>query len=93
MEAAYGELTDSSISETTMMIPKPDSIYFTPLALFHGNALYVTTTSLLMGCTVALSKRFSAGKFWEEVTKSKATIFNTIGAIIPILMKQPRSPI
>ena len=70
----------------------PDSVYYTALQLFHGNALYVTTTSaLVVGCTVALSKRFSAGRFWEEITKSKATVFNTIGAIIPILMKQPES--
>jgi crotonobetaine/carnitine-CoA ligase len=70
-----------------------DSVYYTALQLFHGNALYVTTTcSLIMGCTMALSKRFSAGRFWEEICKSKATVFNTIGAIIPILMKQPEGP-
>ena len=75
------------------VILSPDSVYYTALQLFHGNALYVTTTSsLIAGCTVALSKRFSAGRFWEEIAKSKATIFNTIGAIIPILMKQPESP-
>jgi len=71
----------------------PDSVYYTALQLFHGNALFVTvTSSMIMGCTVALSKRFSASKFWEEITKSKTTFFNTIGAIIPILMKQPESP-
>jgi crotonobetaine/carnitine-CoA ligase len=75
------------------IILTPDSVYYTALQLFHGNALYVTTTSaLVVGCTVALSKRFSASRFWEEIVKSKATVFNTIGAIIPILMKQPQSP-
>lgn len=75
------------------IILTPNSIYYTALQLFHGNALYITvTSSLIEGCTVALSKRFSAGRFWEEIVKSKATIFNTIGAIIPILMKQPESP-
>jgi crotonobetaine/carnitine-CoA ligase len=70
----------------------PSSVYYTPLQLFHGNALYVTTTSsLLAGCTVALSKRFSTSRFWEEVATSKATIFNTIGAMVPIMMKQPES--
>jgi carnitine-CoA ligase len=70
-----------------------DSVYYTPLQLFHGNALYVTmTSSLITGCTVALSKRFSASRFWEEIAKSKATIFNTIGAMIPIMIKQPESP-
>jgi crotonobetaine/carnitine-CoA ligase len=75
------------------VILPPDAVYYTALQLFHGNALFVTvTSSLIVGCTVALSKRFSAGRFWEEVVQSRATIFNTIGAVIPILMKQPRSP-
>ena len=74
------------------IILTPDSVYYTALQLFHGNALYITTTcALVVGCTVALSKRFSASKFWEEIAKSKTTVFNTIGAIIPILMKQPES--
>jgi len=74
------------------IILTPDSVYYTALQLFHGNALYITTTcALVVGCTVALSKRFSASRFWEEIAKSKTTVFNTIGAIIPILMKQPES--
>jgi crotonobetaine/carnitine-CoA ligase len=74
------------------IILTPDSVYYTALQLFHGNALYITVTStLIVGCTVALSKRFSGSRFWEEIAKSKATVFNTIGAIIPILMKQPES--
>ncbi len=70
-----------------------ESVYYTALPLFHGNALFVTTTQVLIsGCTMALSKRFSASHLWDEVWRSKATIFNTIGAIIPILMKQPARP-
>lgn len=72
---------------------KPDSVYYTALPLFHGNALFITMTQvLIVGCTMALSKKFSASRFWEEIWKSKATIFNTIGAIIPILIKQPEHP-
>ena len=75
------------------LILKPESVYYTALPLFHGNALFVTTTqALVTGCTVALSKRFSASRFWEEISKSGANFFNTIGAIIPILMKTPASP-
>ena len=75
------------------IILTPDSIYYTPLALFHGNGLFVTTTtSLMAGSTVALSKKFSASRFWDEICRSKATIFNTIGAMIPIL-SQPTHPL
>jgi carnitine-CoA ligase len=72
---------------------KPDSVYYTPLALFHGNALFVTTTQVLVsGTRLALSKKFSASRFWEEIYTSGATIFNTIGAMIPIILKQPAHP-
>ncbi len=69
---------------------KPDDTYFTYLSLCHGNALFITVTmSLAVQCTVALSRKFSARKFWDTVRKYDATVFNTIGTIIPILMKQP----
>jgi len=81
------------LRNTAPFILPPDAVYYTALQLFHGNALFITTTSaMIVGCTVALAKRFSASRFWQEVAQSQATMFNTIGAIIPILMKQPESP-
>jgi crotonobetaine/carnitine-CoA ligase len=75
-----------------LLVP-PDTVYFTALPLFHGNALFITMTeSLIVGAAMALSKKFSASRFWDEIYQSKATMFNTIGAIIPILMKQPPAP-
>ncbi|MCD6569100.1 MAG: AMP-binding protein [Deltaproteobacteria bacterium] len=72
---------------------KKDDVYYTPLSLFHGNAMFLTVT-LAMGlkATVALSRRFSASRFWDEVRRYNATVFNTIGSMIPILMKQPEKP-
>lgn len=81
------------LRHTAPFILPSDSVYYTALQLFHGNALFIATTSaMIVGATVALSKCFSASRFWKEVAQSKATTFNTIGAIIPILMKQPESP-
>jgi len=86
----YNKNVVDQIRPLAGLLLTPESVYFTALPLFHGNALFVTTTQVLIsGCTMALSKRFSASHFWDEVRKSKATIFNTIGAIIPILIKQP----
>ncbi|HMA86150.1 MAG TPA: AMP-binding protein, partial [Desulfosalsimonadaceae bacterium] len=69
---------------------KEDDVYYTCLPLCHGNALLITTTmSLARRATVALSRKFSASRFWEQIRTYDATIFNTIGSIIPILMKQP----
>lgn len=71
-----------------------DDVYYTCLPLFHANALMVTVLhSLFAGARVALSRRFSAGRFWSEVRASRATLFNTIGTMIAILMKGPPEPL
>jgi carnitine-CoA ligase len=69
---------------------KEDDVYFTCLPLCHGNALFITTSmTMAKGATMALSRKFSASRFWDEVRSYNTTVFNTIGSIIPILMKQP----
>ena len=89
----YNKNLVEKIRLLSQFVMTPDSIYYSPLALFHGNALFVAMTQVLVaGATLALSTKFSASRFWEEVSESRATIFNTVGAIIPILLKQPASP-
>jgi crotonobetaine/carnitine-CoA ligase len=41
---------------------------------------------------VALAERFSASRFWDEVRTYNATFTLFLGAMVPILMKQPRRP-
>lgn len=67
-------------------------ILYTCLPLFHANALLLSTMQALnAGAQLALGTRFSASRFWREVAQYKATTFNTLGAMIPILLKQPPS--
>jgi len=69
---------------------KPDDVLYTCLPLFHANALFLTTMrALVMGMPMGLSRRFSASRFWDEIRRYGATTFNALGAMIPILMKQP----
>jgi len=71
----------------------PGDVLYTCLPLFHANALFLTTVrALAMGLPLALSRRFSASRFWDEVRRYGATTFNALGAMIPILMKQPERP-
>jgi carnitine-CoA ligase len=71
----------------------PDPVSYTCLPLFHTNALKLTTyRALAMGRPVVLSRRFSASRFWDEIRRYGATTFNALGAMIPILMKQPPRP-
>jgi carnitine-CoA ligase len=67
-----------------------DDILYTCLPLFHANALFLSAQrALIAGLTIALSRRFSASRFWDEIRRYNATTFNALGAMIPILMKQP----
>ncbi len=75
------------------MIYSADDILYTCLPLYHANALVLTVMrSLTVGAKVSLSRRFSASRFWDDIRQYKATTFNALGAMIPILMKQPPRP-
>lgn len=72
---------------------QPDDVLYTCLPLFHANALFLTSLrALVIGRPMVLSRRFSASRFWDEIRKYGATTFNGLGAMIPILMKQPERP-
>ncbi|MCC6217592.1 MAG: AMP-binding protein [Polyangiaceae bacterium] len=72
------------------LLYSPGEVLYTCLPLFHANALLLTTMMALdMGSVVALGRRFSASRFWQEAAELGATTFNALGAMIPILLKQP----
>jgi len=65
---------------------------FTCLPLYHANAQYYSTMgSLAAGASLILVNRFSVSRFWDQIRKYDATIFNFIGAMVVFLMKQPES--
>lgn len=71
----------------------PDDRLYTCLPLFHGNAQMLTAMPALMaGAAFVLDDTFSASTFWKRLRACRATQFNYIGGMIPILMKQPASP-
>lgn len=70
-----------------------DDILYTCLPLFHINAQLITTmTALISDAQVALSPRFSASRFWDEIRRYRATEFNFIGGMAPMLYNQPPRP-
>jgi crotonobetaine/carnitine-CoA ligase len=71
---------------------RDDDVLYTCLPLFHGNALWYTVYSALWAeASVALSPGFSASRFWEEIRRSGATVFNALGAMANIIWQLPRS--
>ncbi len=75
------------------MLMQPDEVPFTALPLFHSNALFLTSlTAYFAERPLILGKRFSASRHWDICRKYGVTTFNALGAMIPILMKQPERP-
>jgi fatty-acyl-CoA synthase len=69
-----------------------DTIYCA-LPLYHtvGGVLSVNT-ALRAGGTLALARRFSASRFWDDVIDSGATSFQYIGEFCRYLLAQPERP-
>jgi crotonobetaine/carnitine-CoA ligase len=69
---------------------KKEDIFLTFLPLYHFNAQVLTTLIvLIVEAQMVLLDRFSASRFWDEIRHYGATQFNYLGAVMPILAKQP----
>ena len=70
-----------------------DDVFYTFLPLYHFNAQVLTVlTTLVAEASMVLSDKFSASRFWDDIRRYGATQFNYLGAVIPILAKQPPRP-
>jgi len=68
-----------------------DDRLMTSLPLFHINApAYSVLGSLSAGASLVLLPAFSASTFLDSARRFDATQFNSIGAMLEILMRQPR---
>lgn len=68
---------------------RADDILYTSLPLFHVNAQMLSTCgSLVSGCPLVLAPRFSASGFLDDLRRTGATVFNYIGAMLTMIMKQ-----
>jgi crotonobetaine/carnitine-CoA ligase len=70
---------------------REDDVLCTTLPLFHVNALNTFAQAALMGCRVVFEARFSASEFWRTMQAREATAVYLLGAMVPILLAQPRS--
>ena len=70
-----------------------EDVFFTCLPLNHCNAqIFTTTTALTAGASIAMVKRFSASRFFDQIRHYNATIFNFIGMMLVAIYKQPERP-
>jgi len=63
-----------------------DDVVWTPLPLFHFNAITTAVVgALLFGGRAAIYRRFSVSNFWPEMNRTGATITSTLGTMAYLL--------
>jgi crotonobetaine/carnitine-CoA ligase len=70
-----------------------DDVVWTPLPLFHYNALVTAVLgSLVYGGRAAIYRRFSVSNFWPEMNRTQATITSTLGTMAYLLAHDADRP-
>ncbi len=87
----YENTNVKALSLLGRLLVTPGDVAYTCYPLFHANALFLSITpSLHAGCQMVVDSKFSASRFWDQMRRYGVTTFNGLGAVMPILMKQPR---
>jgi len=71
----------------------PDDTMYVSLPLFHSNSMGAGVACTFGGgAALAIGRRFSVSRFWDEIREYNATAFNYIGETCRYLMNQPPKP-
>jgi crotonobetaine/carnitine-CoA ligase len=71
----------------------PEDVVWTPLPLYHFNALTtVVVGTLLYGGRGAISRKFSVSNFWPEMNRVGATMTSTLGTMAYLLAHDADRP-
>ncbi len=63
-----------------------DDVVWTPLPMFHFNAIVTAILGpLIYGGRAAIERRFSVSRFWPEMNRTGATVTSTLGTMAYLL--------
>jgi fatty-acyl-CoA synthase len=75
-----------------LRVRRNDTVYC-PLPLYHSNgSLIAFGSALVNGARLALARRFSASRFWEEAARTESTCAIYIGEVLRYLINTPPGP-
>jgi crotonobetaine/carnitine-CoA ligase len=70
-----------------------DDVVWTPLPLFHLNAISIAVVGTLsIGGSASIGRRFSVSGFWPEIKRSKATIASMLGSLAILIANADDHP-
>lgn len=68
---------------------KGDEVFYVPLPFYHNNALTLAWGAVLgAGATMAVTRKFSVSRFWDDIRTFKANSFCYIGELCRYLLNQ-----
>jgi crotonobetaine/carnitine-CoA ligase len=71
----------------------PRDVFYTPFPLYHIDALALTVGSAIYHATAAaVGVRFSVRRFWDEIRRFEATVFDFMGSTLTLLWKREPAP-
>lgn len=82
-------LRASSYASAQSSAAKMGDIFLVWEPLYHIGAIQLLPLALDVGVELALVGRFSASRFWEQVSSVRATQIHFLGGILQILLRQP----
>lgn len=72
-------------------IQRTDRVYCC-LPLYHSaGGIIGTGSALYSGCTFVFRKKFSATKFWKDISENQCTVIQYIGELCRYLLAQPKT--
>ena len=89
----HGRILEWSLWFAGMMDSGPDDRLYDCLPLYHSTGGVVAVGAMLVrGGSVLIARRFSAGRFWDEVADGGCTIVQYIGELCRYLTLAPEHP-
>ncbi len=71
----------------------PDDVVWTPLPLFHLNAISICVVgTLIIGGRASIARRFSVSGFWPEIQRTKATMVSMLGSLAILIANADDHP-
>lgn len=72
---------------------KDTDVLYCPFPLYHADATSFTIIpALMLRTTAAISLRFSASRWWDDIRHTRATVADFMGATMSILFKSAPHP-
>jgi crotonobetaine/carnitine-CoA ligase len=90
-KVSHSYISDLSRRVAEWRHPRPEDICWTPLPLFHIFAVAVALSVMPLGSKASFMPKFSVGKFWPEIQRSKANVIYLLGSMAVMIASAPEA--